>query len=137
MNPKSPNQCLYLRAIQGHLGETPIDPALHDNILISKGFTEYLHHVGNANELNSTRRNGLIPGGTSLKRGRQAVFFTPVNLEDGYGLGQTLLRSDKTKDHAIQEYLETLSKYNILVQFGAGPRERTAVFPNAVACSRF
>ena len=46
---------------------------------IPKGFTEYIYHVGNASELNSMIRNGLIPGGTSLKRGRQAVFFTTVN----------------------------------------------------------
>ena len=38
------------------------------------------------------------------------------------------MRSDETKDHAIQEYLETLSKYSILVQFGACPRERELQF---------
>ena len=67
VNPNSPNQFLYLRAIQGHSGESAIDPALQDNMLIPKGFTEYLYHVGNANELNFVIRNGLIPGGTSLK----------------------------------------------------------------------
>ena len=86
----SPSQFLYLRATQGHSGDIAVDPALQDKKLIPKGFTEYLHHVGNANELNSIIRNGLIPGGTSLKRGRQAVFFTAVNLmEDVYGLGET------------------------------------------------
>ena len=51
---------------------------------------EYIYQVGNANELNSTIRNGLIPGGKSLKRGRQAVFFTKVNpMEDGNGMGET------------------------------------------------
>ena len=62
VNPNSPNQFLFLRAIQGHSGENPIHPALQDIILIPKGFTEYLYHVGNANELNSIMRNGLIPG---------------------------------------------------------------------------
>ena len=42
--------------------------ALQNNLLIPKGFTEYLCHVGNANELNSIVRNGLIPGGMSLKK---------------------------------------------------------------------
>ena len=32
------------------------------------GFTEYIYHVGNANELRSIVNNGLIPGGTSLKK---------------------------------------------------------------------
>ena len=58
--------------------------------MIPKGFTEYLHHVGIANELISTIRNGLIPGGTSVKRGREAVFFTTMNpMEDVCGLGET------------------------------------------------
>ena len=49
-----------------------------------------VHHVGKANELNSIIRNGLIPGGTSLKRGRQKVFFTTVSpMEDACGMGET------------------------------------------------
>ena len=89
MNPNSSNQFLYLRAIQGHSGDNAVGPALPDNVLFPKGFTEYIHHVGNANELNSIIRNGLIPGGTSLKRARQAVFFTTVNpMEDVYGMGE-------------------------------------------------
>ena len=57
--------------------------------MIPKGFTEYLYHVGNASELNSIVRNGLIPGGKSLKRGRPAVFFATVNpMEDVYGMGK-------------------------------------------------
>ena len=46
------------------------------------------------------------------------------------------MRSDKTKDRAIQEYLETPLKYCILVQFEVRPRERSAILPNAVICSR-
>ena len=57
---------------------------------LPKGYTEYIHHVGNASELNSIIRNGLIPGRRCLKRGRQAVFFTSVNpMDDGYGMGET------------------------------------------------
>ena len=50
-------------------------------------------------------------------------------------VGRIPLRSDKTSDHALQEYLETISKYNIVVQFGAYPREKSAILPNAVTCS--
>ena len=46
------------------------------------------------------------------------------------------VRSHETKDRAIQEYLETPSKYCFLVQFEARPRERSAILPNAVTCSR-
>ena len=83
LNPCSSSQFLYVRAIQGHSGDNVVDPALQDNVLLPKGFTDYLCHVGNGNDLNSTIRIGLIPGGTSLKRGRQAVSFTTVNpMED-------------------------------------------------------
>ena len=60
VNPNSPQQFLYLRAIQGHSGDNAVDPPLQDNILLPKGLTEYIYHVGNANELNSKRRNGFI-----------------------------------------------------------------------------
>ena len=45
-------------------------------------------------------------------------------------------RLDKTKDCSIQKYLETSSKYCILVQFEARSRERFAFLPNTVTCSR-
>ena len=75
VNPNSSNQFLYLQAIQGHSGDSAVDPALQDNALLPKGFTQYIYHVGNASKLKPTTRRGSIPGGTSLKRGRQAVFF--------------------------------------------------------------
>ena len=46
------------------------------------------------------------------------------------------MRSDETKDRAMQEYLETTSKYSILVQFKARSRERRAILPYTVTCSR-
>ena len=54
------------------------------------GFTEYIYRVGNAIEMNSTIRSGLIPGGRSLKRGSQSVFFTMTNpMENDNGMGET------------------------------------------------
>ena len=109
VNPNSPNQFLYLRAMQGHSGQSAIDPALQDSILIPKGFTEYLYHIRNANELNSITRNGFIPGGTSLKRGRQAVFFTAVDpLEEVHGMGET--PCDLTKSR-IAPYKNTWKRF--------------------------
>ena len=99
-----------------------IDHTLQDNVLLQKGFTECMFHVGNASELNPIIRNGLVPVGKSLKRGRQAVFFTAVNpMEHENGLvdGGNSTRSNKTKNCSIQEYLETFLKYFILVQFEA------------------
>ena len=134
-NPNSSNQFLYLRAIQGHSGDDAVDPALQDNILIPKGFTKYLYHVGNASEVNSKIRTGVIPGGVGFKRGRQAVHYSESN--GGWKqYGRNSTRYYKTKDHAIQEYLETPSKYIILVQFADHSRERLSILPNTVTCSR-
>ena len=91
-NPSSSKQFLHLPAIHGHSGDNAVDPTLQDNLQLPKRFTEYNNHVGNANELNSKVRNALIPGGTSLKRGRQAVIFTTVNtMEDVYGMGENTM----------------------------------------------
>ena len=82
LNPNSSRQILYCRSIQRHSGGIAIDPELQDNVLLPKEFTEYTHHVGNVSGMHSTIRSEVIPGGQSLKRGRQSVFFTVVNRMD-------------------------------------------------------
>ena len=69
---------IYLRALQGHSGDSLIDLALQDNVLIGPGVFNYIYHVGCAFNLHSIIGNGLIPGGQNLSR-RQSVFFLPVD----------------------------------------------------------
>ena len=134
VNPKSSNQFLYLRAIHGHSGENAIDPLLHYNTLLPDDFTEYIYHVGNANELYFITR---IPGGTSLKNGRQAVFFITVStMEDVYGMGKTPCDLTKPRIAPCKNTWKRLQNTVFLVQFEAHPRERSAILPNAVTCSR-
>ena len=45
------------------------------------------------------------------------------------------MRLDQAKDYSPQKYLETSSKYGILVQFEARSEERIAFLPNAIACN--
>ena len=108
LNPNSPNQFLYLRAIQGHLGESAIDLALQDNVLLPAGFPEYIYHVGNASEMNSLVRSGSILEGRSLKRGRQTVFTNPM--EDVNGMEET--PCDLTKPR-IAPYKNTWKRFQI------------------------
>ena len=42
----SGQEILSLRAIQGLSGRNPIDPSLHDNVLIPNDFFEYIYHIG-------------------------------------------------------------------------------------------
>ena len=126
LNPNHPQKFLFLRAIRGHSGST-INRALQDNVLVPEVVTEYIHHVGNRKELRSTVNHGLIPGGVSLRTGRQAVFFTFVNPMDNQdGLGETM-RLVTCKNRALQKYLETLSEYGILVQFEVRSTKRTSI----------
>ena len=75
LNPCASNEFLYFRAIQGHSGESFVDPLLQDNILLPDDFAEYFYHIGKAYE-------GLIPERKSNRRDRQSVFFTAVNPMD-------------------------------------------------------
>ena len=72
---------VYLRALQGHSGDSLIDLALQDNVLIGPGVFPYIYHVGSNFSLSSILSNGLIPGGQNLSR-RQSVFFLPVDPRD-------------------------------------------------------
>ena len=47
------------------------------------------------------------------------------------------MRLDQTKDRSRQKYLETYSKYDILVQLKARAGERIAILPNTATCIRF
>ena len=84
------NPSFSRRAIQGHSVGITIDPELQDNVLLRKGFTEYIYHVGNVSEMHSMIRSGLIQGGQSLKRRRRSVIFTIVKpMEDDNCLEET------------------------------------------------
>ena len=75
----SGQEILYLRALQGHSGRNPIDPALQDNVLIPNNFFEYIYHIGCAVNLHSITNSGLTAGGQNSSRDRKTVFFTAVN----------------------------------------------------------
>ena len=109
------NSCI--RAIQRHSGEIFVDPFLQDNILLPSDFAEYIYHVGNAYEMHSIIKSGLIFGGKSLRRDRQSVFFTAVNPID--------VQLDRREvEYMVQAHLEISSQYGILVQFTKLLRER-------------
>ena len=50
--------------------------------LLPDDFAEYIYHIGKAFEMHSIIKIGLIPGGKSIRRDRQSVFFTAVNPMD-------------------------------------------------------
>ena len=103
VNPNSSNQLLYLRAIQKHSGDNVVDPALQDNVLLPKRFTEYLFHVGNANELNSVIRNWITSRKNKPQKRKTSGLHHNSEPDGGRTwLGEQSLGSDKTIDHAMQ-----------------------------------
>ena len=54
LNPNISRHILYYRAIQGHSGGDLVDPELHDNVLLSEDFTEYICHIGNLSGMHSS-----------------------------------------------------------------------------------
>ena len=72
---------IYLRALQGHSGDSIIDLAMQDHVLIGPGVFPYIYHVGSNFNISSILSNGLIPGGQNLSR-RQSVFFLLVDPRD-------------------------------------------------------
>ena len=70
---------LYFRAIQGHSGETFVDPSLLDKVLIPNNFFEFIYHVGSYLNMHSIIASGLIAGGRIHGRDRQTEFVTAVD----------------------------------------------------------
>ena len=90
MNPNYPPKFLYLRVIQGH---QEVRSTLHFKTLCchQRVSPSIFYHVGNGKDLRSIVNHGLIPGGVSLRTGRQAVFFTVVNpMDNRDGSGEAL-----------------------------------------------
>ena len=72
---------IYLRALQGHSGDSIIDLGMQDHVLITPGIFPYIYHAGSNFNISSILSNGLIPGGQELST-RQSVFFLPVDPRD-------------------------------------------------------
>ena len=72
---------IYLRALQGHSGNSIIDLEMQDHVLITPGIFTYIYHVGSSFNRKLIVSNGLIPGGQELN-GRQSVYFLPVDPRD-------------------------------------------------------
>ena len=59
---------IYLRVLQGHSGDSLIDFALQDNVLIGPGVFVFIYHVGTNFNFSSIVSNGLTLGGQNLSR---------------------------------------------------------------------
>ena len=108
---------IYLRAFQGHSGDSIIDLAMQDHVLIGLGVFPYIYHVGSNFKISSILSNGLIPGGQNLSR-RQSVFFLLVdprdeNHRDSENIDYYVPRHARY----VQKHLEMASGYGIFDRY--------------------
>ena len=66
----SGQEILYLRALQGHSGRSPIDSSLQDNVFIPDNFFEYICHIGCAISFTFHHKNRIDSGRTKFKQGK-------------------------------------------------------------------
>ena len=59
---------IYFRVLQGHSGDSIIDLALQDHVLISPGVFPYIYHVGSNFNIPSILSNGLILGSRNKRK---------------------------------------------------------------------
>ena len=91
VNQNSPDQFLYLRAIQGHSGDNAVDLALQDNVLLPRGFTECRER-----ERSEFHDKKWID--SRRKEPQKRKTSTTVNpMEDVFGVGETPRDFDETK----------------------------------------
>ena len=135
LNPNSSQHFLYFRAIQGHSGGNALDPELQDNVPIPENFTKNIYHVRNVSAMYSIINKWT--GRKKSQKGKSISIFTALNLMDcDDSTVETPRDLTKPRITPYKKYLETSSKYGILVQFETRSRERIAILPNAVACNR-
>ena len=105
---------IYLRALQGHSGDSLVDLAMQDHVLIGPGVFPYIYHVGSNFNISSILSNGLIPGGQNLSR-RQSVFFLLVDPRDeNHRDPENIDYSVPRHARYFAKHLEKASRYGIL-----------------------
>ena len=103
---------IYLRALQGHSGDSIIDLAMQDHVLIIPGIFPYVYHVGSNFNIPPILSNGLIPGCLELS-GRQSVFFLPIdprdeNHQDPENIDYSVPRRARYMQHAWKRHQDTV-----------------------------
>ena len=83
------------------LEETKVDLSLLEKVTIPYSWSEYTYHVRSSLDLHSIIQTGLVAGGKDMKDGRQAEFFTDVNLMIEL---QNDEQYDVTKTRKVQHY---------------------------------
>ena len=103
---------IYLRVLQGHSGDSIIDLAMQDHVLITLGIFPYVCHVGSNFNFPSILSNGLMPGGQELN-GRQSVYFLPIDPrdedhQDPENIDYSVPRRARYMQHAWRRYQDTV-----------------------------
>ena len=105
---------LYLRVIQGHSEGTPIDPSLHDNVMIPNDFLKYIYHVENVHDLRSIIYSGLkqeeeMP----KKRTTDGILYSRGSSGSAFSRAKRV-RPDQGQNCFLQAKVESASECGVL-----------------------
>ena len=133
LNPYSSKHFLYFRAIQGHSRGNFVDPLLQDNELLQDDFTEYIYHIGNAFEMHSIFKSGLIPGGKASQGTGSQCSSQPWTR---WMLDKIWKKLNTIWTNPEWHRINTLGKFtSILVQFEAYSQKGIAILSNSITCN--
>ena len=78
-------------------------------ILIPYNWKEYIYHRGSSFSIQSNLSSGLIPGGNESHKGRQTIFFTPLN---PFG-GDPEEEEEPRDDHTVLQKVHSHSQWKL------------------------
>ena len=127
------NSLAHFRAIQGHSGGISIDPQLMGYVRIPCNWKKFMYHRRCSFSIQSILENGLIPGGKESHKGRQSVFFTPLN-HFGGDSDEEELRDDHTIPQKVHYYSHWKHNQDAVywVTLSRAQRSRIAILANKV-----
>ena len=127
----SGEEILHLRALQDHPGRNPIDPTLHDNVLIPHNFLESIYHIGCAISLHSITNSGSIPE-DKIQAGKDRRYSLRLWI---LWTKNTGIRTKLTWKHRVLHGTIRKSGRNIKTRFGRHKtcsKERIQVLSNTI-----
>ena len=130
LSPYSSDKFLCFRAIEGHSGGNLVDPLLHNNVLLPEDFTEYINHIGNAFEMHSILKSGLIPGGKRSEGTGSQCFSQPWTRWIFEQQTEKLNTIWTTQNRTVRTFLDSSPQYSILVHFEACSEKGIAILSN-------
>ena len=109
---------LYLRALQGHSGDSLVDLSLQDNVLIGPGIFPYIYHIGRAFNPHSIINNGLIRGAEDRQYSFLPIDPRDENHKDPEHIDFSVLRRARYVHSALKRHQDAVFWVDLAIREG-------------------